>query len=212
MEDAAIALAISQTNADTVITDSQQACRNFLRGRISKTALNILLQKPPERKVKIIWTPAHSTLKGNTTAHDIARDLSRQATRGCRLETACPLVTYQDITWYYKCQRMIYPPGHASLTKEQEHCLRLLQTNTFPHPSKLHLLHPTQYFQLCKFCASAGTLYHMVWECSANPKIPRIAHPSREQWEKELSSSGLDSQLRLVERAVAAGVSNGVLE
>lgn len=50
-----------------------------------------------------------------------------------------------------------------------------------------------KFSPLYKFCDAPGSLYHMIWECSANPKIARIPHPSREQREKELSSSGPDS-------------------
>lgn len=209
-EEAAIALAISQTTADTVVTDSQQACRNYLHGRISKCALNILLQRPLHRRVKILWTPAHSILQGNNTAHNTARELSRRAPRG--IEAASPLLTYHEISQHYRLERRIYPPAHESLTKAQERILRLLQTNTFPHLTKLRLMYPTQYSALCQFCGEPGTLYHMVWGCQKNPKLDRIPRPSYEQWESVLSSSSPEDQLRLVERAVAAGTTNGVLK
>lgn len=68
---ASIALAISQTTAKTVITYSQRACQNYLHGRISKSALNILLQRPLHRQ-------ANSILQGNNTARKLARQAPRR--------------------------------------------------------------------------------------------------------------------------------------
>ncbi|KAG0418605.1 hypothetical protein HPB47_004717 [Ixodes persulcatus] len=78
-EEAAIALAIAQTTAEVIITDSQHACRNFSRGRIHRTTERIISQHPPDRLITIIWTPAHSTVPGNATAHLLVRELSRRA-------------------------------------------------------------------------------------------------------------------------------------
>ncbi|KAG0425447.1 hypothetical protein HPB47_027392 [Ixodes persulcatus] len=54
-EEAAIALAIAQTTAEVIITDSQHAL------------------------ITIIWTPAHSAVPGDATAYLLARELSRRA-------------------------------------------------------------------------------------------------------------------------------------
>ncbi|KAH7982783.1 hypothetical protein HPB52_007098 [Rhipicephalus sanguineus] len=70
-EETAIALALSlgyrHQRSLTVLTDSQAACRNYLKGRISQPALNILLNATdtgehssthtPRIWHRIIWTP-----------------------------------------------------------------------------------------------------------------------------------------------------------
>ncbi|KAH9376091.1 hypothetical protein HPB48_012294 [Haemaphysalis longicornis] len=62
-EAVAIALAITRTPAEVIITDSQSACRSYLQGRISHTAMNILSQNPSKKEmVSVVWTPAHTSL------------------------------------------------------------------------------------------------------------------------------------------------------
>lgn len=191
---------------------SHPACRSYLRGRISRPAARILLQRPPQRKISLVWAPAHSSLRGNVMAHTTARELAYRAPRDDWLQATHPLVTYQSITQHYKLSRQEYPPAHPSLTKEQEHKLRLLQTNTFPHLSKLHAINPTLYSATCSHCGEICTLYHMVWACQKNPNVRPIPNPSYEQWERELASSSSETQLRLVERAEKAASSNGILK
>lgn len=211
-EEAAIALAIAQTTAEVIITDSQHACRNFSRGRIHRTTERIISQHPPDRLITIIWTPAHSSVPGNATAHLLARELSRRAL-GDEQERPVPLVTYQEITQHYRLERRTYPPPHKQLSKEQERHHRALQTNTFPHPTKCHIFFPTLYSPLCRFCGAPGTLFHMVGGCDQNPtQSSNPFQSSYELWERALTSSNLDDQLMLVSRAVEAGKAQGVLD
>lgn len=211
-EETAIALAIAQTRASTIITDCQAAYRNYAAGRISTIALGIILQHPPRRNIRIIWTPAHSSLCGNQAAHAFARDLVSRAPLEEEERTIYPLLTYKDITQHYRLGRMRYPPVSEQLTRPQQTALRQLQTNTYPHPTRLHAIHPTLYDPLCRHCGVPATLYHMVWECQVNPHIDPIPNPSREQWERELASSCPSRQLQLIERAKTAGCSNGALD
>ncbi|XP_077544981.1 uncharacterized protein LOC144158175 [Haemaphysalis longicornis] len=207
--EAAIAVAIT---ASVIITDSQQACRNFSCGRIHRTTHQIICRRPPDRSIMITWAPAHSAVPGNETAHLLARELSRRAP-GSEQERPTPLITYHKITQHYKLGRITYPAPHKHLTKEGERQLRALQTNTFPHPTKCHILHPTVYSPLCRVCGAPGTLFHMIGGCahaplhSRNPSIP-----SRELWERALTSSDLNDQHLLVLRAVEAGKAQGVLD
>ncbi|KAH9369628.1 hypothetical protein HPB48_010687 [Haemaphysalis longicornis] len=72
-EQVAIALAIIQ-HPRYIYTDSQDACRAYLRGRIYPNAHHILdTHQPPEgkRTISIIWTPSHTEteVRGNARAH-----------------------------------------------------------------------------------------------------------------------------------------------
>ncbi|XP_077541084.1 uncharacterized protein LOC144153308 [Haemaphysalis longicornis] len=49
-EELAIALALTQTNTTTIVTDSQEACRSFMSGWVSPVTLRILKSKTPDRK------------------------------------------------------------------------------------------------------------------------------------------------------------------
>ncbi|KAH6938414.1 hypothetical protein HPB50_009144 [Hyalomma asiaticum] len=74
----ALALGYRHRRSLTVLTDSQAACRNYLKGRISQPALNILLNATdtgehysthtPQIWHRIIWTPGHKGLEGNQAA------------------------------------------------------------------------------------------------------------------------------------------------
>lgn len=207
-EEVAIALAITETTAITIITDCQAACRSYAAGAVSSTALRLLSKTPPSRTVRIVWTPAHSDLPGNDTAHALARALTNRAPE--EEQSPTPIETFQEITEYYRLGRRTFPPAQRSLSKMQENTLRRIQTNTFPNPVRLNHLFPTQYSPECAFCGNSGTLYHIVWECDRNPDLPPIPNPSREQWESMLSSSSLDDQMILVDRADRARTAHGL--
>lgn len=210
-EEVAIALAITQTKANTIVSDSQQACRRFIAGSVSAAAHHILNANLLKRPVMIVWAPAHSSLVGNEFAHATACALANQATEGDPDPT--PIVTYRDITQHYRLERRIYPPPHSQLSKKQGSILRLLQTNTFPHPVRLHMQFPNQHSPLCKFCGHSGSLYHIVWECSQNPNLPiPFPNPNLEQWETALSSAHLADQVMLTERAERAKTTLGLLD
>lgn len=71
-EEAALALAIASTEANIKVSDSKTAVKNYAKGRISPEALRILANYREDRKVYIIWAPAHSSLPGNEIAHNLA--------------------------------------------------------------------------------------------------------------------------------------------
>lgn len=138
-----------------------------------------------------------------------ARGFVDQATEA--ITELAPLTTYQEITQHYRLSRRTLPLPHPQLTKTQETTLRLLQSNTFPHPIRMHLLFPYQFEAQCKYCAQPGTLRHIILECEKNPNLPPLKplpHPP-EQWETLLSSSHLADQLLLAERAVVAKTTHG---
>ncbi|KAL3212638.1 hypothetical protein MRX96_008047 [Rhipicephalus microplus] len=91
-EETAIALALAlgyrQRRSLTVLTDSQEACRNYLQGRISQPAFNVILSvtDTSEHSIthalriwhRIIWTPGHIGLEGNQAADRVARRASSE--------------------------------------------------------------------------------------------------------------------------------------
>lgn len=211
-EEAAIALALSQSPTPKVIvSDSQSAIRNFARGRISAKALKILLRDPPKTPVELVWTPAHTGLGGNEAAHTAARDLTVRAgpsvtpNHGAQ-STRDSLITYAAITAHYRLLRQKYPPAHSSLSTKEERLWRLLQTNTLPCRAHLYRIYPDQYpSPLCPHCGDVDTICHAMWACPRNP-LPLI--PSVDQWEAALGGSDPGVQKTLVERAaeVTAGL------
>ncbi|XP_040360213.1 uncharacterized protein LOC120847811 [Ixodes scapularis] len=191
-EEVAIALAIRVRGARIVVSDSQQAIRQFAKGRISTAALKVL--GDPEKtstKVQLIWTPAHSSLPGNEKAHGAARELAHRAGEPLDPSLAFSsegdrLVTFRDILDHYTGERLRYPPAHPSLDKRTSVAWRRLQTGSFPSPSLLNKWYPDKYKPNCKLCGGYANLRHMVWECS---KIDRKSHPllekidNQESWE-----------------------------
>lgn len=132
-EEVAIALAIAQGNklgrSFHVLTDCQAACRNYLKGRVSQPALNILLRahdareqlhiRTPPIRHKIIWTPGHAGLEGNQAADRVARGYTSRAPDHPAPEAPVPVpCDYSSILNYYKGTRRKYSP-HRSLTKEE---------------------------------------------------------------------------------------------
>lgn len=65
----------------TVVADSQKACRHFQAGMVHAAARAMHLRHPPQRQMQIVWTPAHLGVRGNETAHDLAREMTHR-TRG----------------------------------------------------------------------------------------------------------------------------------
>ncbi|KAG0423200.1 hypothetical protein HPB47_001013 [Ixodes persulcatus] len=78
-EEAAIALALTQTEAEVIVTDSHQAYRNFASGRIHAYTLRLINRNPPTRQVRIVWAPAHQGIPGNKIANLMTRGLTRRA-------------------------------------------------------------------------------------------------------------------------------------
>lgn len=217
-----VAIALAATTGEehvTIITDSQTACRSYLKGRISQPALHILQRNPNLPTIQIIWSPGHTTLEGNEAAHAAAREHSHRAVseRAHNQQTDAhpkpiPLYTYAEILSHYRQARRKYPAPHQRLEKEDATTLRRLQTNTYPHNSILHAMYPTQYTANCKYCPQTGTLYHIVWECPHTPELAPIPNPSFQQWVELLTSPDLSDQHTLVERARTAGRLQGVLD
>lgn len=210
-EECAIALAIASTTAKYIISDSKTAVRNFIKGRISPEARRILLNFRDQRKVQILWAPAHSSLPGNEAAHNTARGLACRATEQPPLRSGRDrMVSYREITNHYRFERARYPPAHPSLNKRQSVVWRLLQTNTYPNPVAYSHYYPGQYSGMCALCKDRADLSHILWACpQATQEGRKIAND--EQWETVLLSSDPKDQLWAVQLAENAARAQGLL-
>lgn len=86
-EELAVALAAAEGfrtgRSLTILSDSQEACRHFMNGRVSHRTLRVLLEAkasvqdhpehPPTFQHKILWVPAHAGITGNIEADRVAR-------------------------------------------------------------------------------------------------------------------------------------------
>ncbi|XP_037505476.1 uncharacterized protein LOC119381788 [Rhipicephalus sanguineus] len=80
-EEAAIALAITNSQSNLILSDSKTAIRNLARGRISVTAARLLHRAAGReiREIEIVWVSAHSGNPGNEAAHLNARGFVSRA-------------------------------------------------------------------------------------------------------------------------------------
>lgn len=209
-EEAAIALAIVNTKATVIVSDSKTAIQNYANGRISTEALRILSNFRTRRMVHIIWAPAHSSLPGNEAAHTLARGLTSRAGEelATRITDKDRMITFNDITKHYRMQRAKYPPAHTSLNRQQSTIWRLLQTNTYHSPATLHRYHPDLYTDKCKLCQNRADLDHILWAC---PKSSKGKFKNKEEWETVLLSSNPDDQLHAIKQAEDAAGIQGLL-
>lgn len=216
----AIALALQTHKARFVVSDSQRAIRQFARGRVSPQAARILRgYAPATSPIKLIWTPAHSSLPGNEEAHSAARGLIGRV--GLTLDPSTTslsgrdgLVTFRDVLDHYARDRTRYPPAHAAMDKASMVAWRRLQTNSYPNPSMLHKWYPDRYSPKCKLCGAKANLRHMLWECarlgrSANhPKISAVT--SQDDWDALLQDSSQEVQEAVVRWAEDAAKIQGI--
>lgn len=204
-EEIAIALACAGTDAKFVISDSKTAIQNFSKGRISPLAARILGQRKLDRKIQIIWTPAHEAVPGNEAAHELARDLYRRAATGPLDDRGSGerMLKYGEITQHYRLARRLVSPPDPKLNNRQAVAWRRLQTYTYPHPVMANHMFPEARSDRCNLCGARGTLDHIIWEC---PYSPGGTHKigSRDTWETLLRSSDSELQLRLVQLAEEA--------
>ncbi|KAH6923995.1 hypothetical protein HPB50_010222 [Hyalomma asiaticum] len=102
---------------------------------------------------------------------------------------------------------------HKNLRRERGRHLRTLQTHTFPLPTRLHLFYSDRHSPLCRSRGELRTVSHMIGGCDNSPLTPSKLHVSKvELRESALTSSSLDDQLGLVERAREAARAPGILD
>ncbi|KAH9371944.1 hypothetical protein HPB48_010807 [Haemaphysalis longicornis] len=213
----AIALAIIQ-HPRYIYTDSQDACRAYLRGRTCPNAHHILdTHQPPERKrtISIIWTPSHT----ETEAFHLAREeasaramISRNEDPEERLDPPTPLCTFRSITKRYREQQRTLPPPHHLLDKGEQVKWRLLQSNAYPTPFRMNMLYPPPLYPLpaCPDCKQArGTIYHMVHAC---PNHPAPQDTARLRDHPNPCASDVEGERQLISLVDEACRTNGTLD
>ncbi|KAH7978078.1 hypothetical protein HPB49_004429 [Dermacentor silvarum] len=127
---------------------------------------------PPNRLITLLGVPAHSEHPGNMAAHTQARALVNRAesdppsSRSARDR----LLSYHDLTLFYRNSRLIYPPPHKSLPRRDQALWRRLQTAT--------------HFD------------HIFLNCPNKPKPLWRGSEHQERWEPALRSSQPELQLR----------------
>lgn len=165
-EDVAIALTIRTQQVKIVVSDSQTVIRSFAKGRISPVTRRMLGDLATHHRLKLIWTPAHSSLPSDEEANDMARGFTRRA--GITSESSREswsgrdrLVTFPDILDHSR-ERLRYPPAQLSLNGKQATAWRRLQTDSYPSPAKLSRWYADRYKSECKLCGGRAKLHHMV--------------------------------------------------
>uniref|UniRef100_L7M1L9 Putative tick transposon n=1 Tax=Rhipicephalus pulchellus TaxID=72859 RepID=L7M1L9_RHIPC len=212
-EETAIALALAQSDAQYIFTDSKTALHNYARGRIHPPAwqlLNTATQNLP-RMVELQWVPAHSGNPGNEAADKLARGLICRAQdsldSGFSKERAH---TFAELTQIPRLNRRTYPPPNPSLSHSQQILWRRLQTRTLPSPQLLS--HYCGTSPECSLCGEPhATLSHILFGCPADPP-PRgqPAISNWEDWEVLLSSGDPALQLAAVTRAADVIAARGM--
>lgn len=218
-EAAAIALAIraaeGKRQSAHVLTDSQEACRLFLRGVLPRSVLGILGNNLREDHI-ITWCPAHEGVQGNERADRLARGLIfRAADTSTREEYLTPTLP-RDILDSQRRARQTMAPPHPKLTRWQSRDWRRLQTNTYPNIHTLSKIHPSQYDDCCPWCGDTPTLKHITWHCKQRPaegNSPLVTRNELERsWEARLARQDLGSQQATLDQAERAARASGALE
>ncbi|KAH9371939.1 hypothetical protein HPB48_008018 [Haemaphysalis longicornis] len=127
-----------------------------------------------------------------------------------------PPTTFRSITKHYREQRRTLAPPHDLLDKREQVKWCLLQSNTYPTPSRMNLLHPQLYpSPACPKCQQArGSTYHMLLAC---PNHPASQDASRLQENPNplgtaISGSDAMGQRQLISVADEACRTNGTLD
>ncbi|KAG0421985.1 hypothetical protein HPB47_002157 [Ixodes persulcatus] len=189
-----------------VVTDSQQACRNFTNGRTPLLAARILGPRLEEYH-QITWTPGHAGLEGNERANALARALTNRAGQNQSSHQSPPFTfvplpsNYGERLEIQRLNRRIYPPPHKKLSTEDAVALILIQTNTFPNLHRYSKLYPLTHRGICPWCGDTRpTLFHISWGGGGKPQHLKTPSASFERWEVQLTGDTLAGQEALVQQ------------
>ncbi|KAG0433465.1 hypothetical protein HPB47_019898 [Ixodes persulcatus] len=164
-EEAAIALALTLSTTKVIVSDSQMAIRQYMRGHIPDKALKIATgHRLIDHPVRILWSPAHASLPGNENVHSAACALTHRASTP---------------------KRRAYPEAHSTLSKVESTLLRQVQTETFLNPAQLHSWYPDTYDPSCRNCGEIATLHHILWGC---PEL--LLHSKNKEFIKQARQPG----------------------
>lgn len=231
----AIALAIkAQEQRDepqtTIISDSQEACRFFLRGRLP-IKISKFLGGSLTNKYRLIWCPGHAGLEGNESADACARGLTNRAELRQHIQSFETLqeeaieedndpsrMAPREILANQRGMRQKYSAPHKSLEGEDAIDLRRIQTGVFPNLQRLHKIFPTLYGRACPWCGGSPSLYHISWGCLKRPpNLDTFLGQYKlcntfEQWEAQLASSDPEVQLALLRHVRQTAAASGALD
>ncbi|KAM7308093.1 uncharacterized protein ISCGN_011728 [Ixodes scapularis] len=190
-EEAAIALALTLSTTKVIVSDSQMAIRQYMRGHISDKALKIATgHRLIDHPVRILWSPAHASLPGNESAHSAACALTNRASTPSEHSTFATwnhdnLYTFKGVLDHYRVERRAYPEAHSTLNKAESTILRQVQTETFLNPAQLHSWYPDTYDPSCRNCGEIATLHHILWGC---PEL--LLHSKNKEFIKQARQPG----------------------
>lgn len=208
-EQTAIALALTDTRRPYIYSDSRSAVRAFQKGVISQQALHII-QKSKIHFHSICWFPAHlgniekAPLNLNEMAHKSARELTLRSTAFTGpdhfQENRDAPLTYNEITKHFYLSRREFATPHPTLKRPQALTLRLLQTNTYPTPKRLHYYMAERFpYTQCANCNETLDLKHMLWPCDRTTNADYTQDLAR--FEAAIRSPDLVEQLWAVQQA-----------
>ena len=218
-EAAAVALAIRAAEAKEqsayILTDSQDACRLYLRGVLPASVLRILGPTLTQDH-GITWCPAHAGVDGNERVDRLARGMTGRAAEHSAPTNAPTPGTPREILEFQRFGRRSKAPPHPKLNRGQARDWRRLQTNTFPHLQRLHKMYPDRHENKCPWCEDTPTLRHITYECQMRPAgaVSPLVKDSLANWswEARLSDLDLGSQLATLGQARRAAEASGALE
>ncbi|KAG0427712.1 hypothetical protein HPB47_025237 [Ixodes persulcatus] len=170
-EEADVALALTLSTMKVIVSNSQMAIRQYMRGHISDKALKIATgHRLIDHPVRILWSPVHASLPGNESVHSAARALTHRASTPSEHSTSASwshdnLYTFKGVLDHYRAERRAYPEAHSTLSKAGSTILRQVQTETILNPAQLQSWYPDTYDTSCRKCGEIATLHHVLWGC-----------------------------------------------
>ncbi|XP_077543351.1 uncharacterized protein LOC144155642 [Haemaphysalis longicornis] len=224
-EEVAIALALTNPQCTTILSDSRSAIANFAKDKVCTSAVRVVqccaVNSESVPATHIRWFPAHMNGSTDGSGHPNRNETADAAARALTNRAAPPrisqaerqqdsdqepLVTYAEILQWYRLGRQLRPPPHPKLTRAEAVLYRQLQTNSVITPVLAQYVCPEVYESvLCSVCAKTNaTLAHLLWDCELNP----VEATASTRWPDDITSA-MDSsdhyvQLRAVQRLEAA--------
>ncbi|KAM7291379.1 uncharacterized protein ISCGN_027952 [Ixodes scapularis] len=165
-EEATIALALTLSTTKVIVSDSQVAIRQYMRGHISDKALKVTTgHRLIDHPVHILCSSAHASLPGNESVHSAARALTYRASTPSKHSTFASwshdnLYTFKGVLDHYRAECRAYPEAHNTLRKTESPILCQIQTETFLNPAQLHSWYPDAYDPSCRNWGEIATFHH----------------------------------------------------
>ncbi|KAH7938164.1 hypothetical protein HPB49_021081 [Dermacentor silvarum] len=164
---------------------------------------------PPNHLITLLWVPADNEHPGNTAAHTQAQSLVNRAESDPPSSRIASdrLLSYHELTLFYRNFRLIYLPPHKSLPISDHILWRRLQTATVTTPFLLSIITHGETSPHCHLCPRTRSDFdHIFLNCPNKPKPPWQGSEYQERWEAALRSSQSELQLW------AVGWARGVAE